>query len=480
MTAGCQARQGGFSTTLPTVLLLATLIQPAFAGRLEAPLSERLTSARDDLHRADARLVWKTHLQLKMTTDISACHRVDAHLYAMGTDGRVRALRADNGRYLWTRELARPTGIVFPPTAFRSLDVRAVVFTRATDAIFLDPATGRLLGRGGQKTETGVEVPEIGPVQLHDPAVNSAVASQDALFFCSTGHRLRRYDTEDSIQDWSVDTDHLIRLAPLYLAEQSVLIVVDQGGHLAAITPVKHENIFSQELGGEPVGWVEADADVIYVATLGKRLHAVGFEGGRAPFDMYRLPGEPTSGPIVTPTSVYQQTKAGLQRVGKLGDWPNWHAPGVRAFLAEWPGRVVGLHEDGRIVFLRIETGELLAAVDVGSGLRGIPNTRNDAALFYTEDGDIGCLQPLGAMPLKPEDFYHQPRKPALPLELAKGPDGEEPDEPADDSADANEPEPEPEAEPEADETETEAAIDKLTPEEEILADPLRSSKDAE
>ena len=57
---------------------------------------------------AGARIAWQVHLPMGYTTSIKSYHLVDGYLYGLGTDGYVRAIRADTGEYVWTQKLAEP------------------------------------------------------------------------------------------------------------------------------------------------------------------------------------------------------------------------------------------------------------------------------------------------------------------------------------------------------------------------------------
>ena len=439
--------------------LLAGLV--AAAAGSPAAADRRSGGVYGPLARAGARLAWQVALPLKFTTSIRSYHLVDEYLYAIGTDGRVRAVRADTGEHVWTMRITEPGTGLWPPTAYRSFDVNAVVFTLGDDVLFLAPATGLEVGAAGRNDQDGRPVRRIGPVRLASASVASVAVSPDYVFATSPGQRVGRYDIKNSYRGWQVGTPALLRLAPVYLGQYDLLLVTDVGGTLAGIDADDGERVFSRQLKGEPVGWLTADEEAVYVATTEPRLYALHAETGQVQLE-YRLPGRPAGGPIVTETSVYQATvNGGVQRVGKEPDWKNWVVPEARQFLAEWPHRVVLLRTDGKIALVRRrppQVGETLEVLDVGAVAHAVSNPRTDVVIVATSRGEIRGLRPLGAEPLTPADF-RPPPPPPPPSPVT----------------------PEPEAEVAEEEAETEEPAEptrpRLTPEESLLVDPLRSRR---
>ena len=138
---------------------LAVGLAAAVVGLVAEAVPRRSGGVDGPLGRAGARLAWQVALPLKFTTSIRSCHLVDEYLYAIGTDGRVRAVRADTGEHVWTRRITQPGVGLWSPTAYRSFDVNAVVFTRGDEVLFLDPATGLEVGVVGRSDEDGYRVP---------------------------------------------------------------------------------------------------------------------------------------------------------------------------------------------------------------------------------------------------------------------------------------------------------------------------------
>ncbi len=437
------------------------------AGLLAASAAPGSAAARrpggyyGPLARAGARLAWRTPLPLKCTGAIRSYRLLDEYLYAIGADGKVWAIRADTGERVWTRRLARPEEKLWPPTAYRSPDLRAVVFTSLDKAVFLDPATGLEIEKTDQDDQGEPRTRTMGPVRLRSATLASVAASPEHVFAIAPNNRVRRYDIADSYESWQMETPGRVRLAPVFLARYDLLLVADTGGQVAGVSGADRTRKFTRQLQGEPVGWLAADHEAVCVATSEPRLYTVDLATGQVQLE-YRLPGRPTGGPVVTETSVYQATRHGLQRVGKKQEFPNWLAPEAKCFLAEWPRRVVLLRSDGKIDLVRRETGESLDLVDLGQEkFDGAGNPWNDAVILASPQGEIWCLRPIGAGPLTPADF----RPPAPEMPEAK-------DEPAVVDEGTTVKEESAEAPPEEEPAEKEGP--RMTLEERLIADPLR------
>jgi len=466
----------------PSCWLMAAVAVLALAALPSWSLAAAALQGRtpDSWSAAGVRQVWQTAVPLRHVDNIRAWHLVDAYLYAAGSDGAVRAFSAETGRHLWTQAMVEPLSTLLPPTVYQDDDVRAMVFTIRDRVIFLDPATGSQLHRSHIVEGGKTEVRPVGPVHLWAGPLSSVVAAGDSVFQAAPRKRIRRYSISRGIQTYQVGADEDILLAPLCLPERDLLTLADDDGTVAATDINSRETVFTVELYARPVGWIVADHSALYVVTDAPRLHVLDLSNGKERLEGYPrgylLPAMPVGGASVTKDSIYVTLEGGkLQRVGKELKWPNWTATGVRRFLAEWTDRVALLTEEGRIRFVRPETGETLTTIEPpGPGFDGVSNPLNDAIFLTSARGEVRCLRPANATPLKEADFRRVTTRPAGA--------------PTEETAVAVTPEPVPAAEGETTSEEQPAGEEtavtppeetgpKLSPIEALIADPLKSSR---
>jgi len=422
-------------------------------------------SAPDRLAAAGARLAWRVPLALPFTASIRSYHLVDEYLYAIGSDGVVRSIRADTGQHLWTRQLVDAGETLWPPTAYHSAELGAVVFTRLLNVLLLDPATGSDRENRDQNGRAGSRERKIvRGLRLKDPTSASVAVSAEKLFAVSIGRRLQSYDITTGDPSWRAATPATVRLAPLYLSDGDQLLVADEGGLIVGIDATTKARQFARQLHGEPTGWLAADAKAVYVATSEPRLYALDRAKGETLLE-HHLPGRPLGGPAVTAKSVYQAlVGGGLQRVSLDPQSKGWLAPHGKRFLAEWPDRAVLLSTDGRIVFVEPNTGKSLAVLDLGDVADGVSNVFTDAVMVASSRGEVRCIRPIGARALTGADFRPPPTQ--APKSVEQGPTAEEAGGAGQTAGAAGEP--------------AEQAAPRMTLEERILADPLRSRATSE
>jgi len=423
---------------------------------------------------AGVRQIWRASVPLNNVNHIRSWYLVDEYLYGFGTDGKVRAIDAMTGEHVWTQQMVDPLSDMFPPVSWQAGDVRGILFTVRDMLLFLNPATGTQLHRP-EIVEGGKTEPRpVGPIHLMSGSMTSAVASELVVFQAAPRKRVREYSIERDIQIYQVSIHQQIFLAPIYVPARDLVVMADEVGTLAGLGGAGKETLWTAKVRGGPVGWLAADADRLYLATDEPRVHALDLSNGEERLEGYPqgylLPGAPAEGPLVTKASVYVALeKRGVQRVGKELKWPNWLVTDARRFLAEWPDRVVLQRMDGKIMFVRPETGELLGLVDMGPGLEGLSNPRNDAIILASRRGEVCCLRPVGVEPLAATDFRPAASQPATaPAEAVVSVPEETPEEkPAEETPpeDANAAAPAEEAGP------------KLSPVEALIADPLKSRR---
>lgn len=457
-----------------TGLILACAVGPVWAG-LPAEIAGK---PLDSWSSAGVRQVWRISVALNYVNRIQEWYLIDEYLYALGTDGKVRAMNAMTGEHLWTRALVDPLAKMLPPTAYQTGEIRGVAFTVGNQVLFLDPATGETLHRPEALDRGKTELRPVGPLNLWAGPISPVVATEDVVFQAAPRKRIRQYSISRDIQTYQVAVDENLILAPLHIPQRELIVVTDEDGSVVAVRVNTRETVFSVELKSRPIGWLAADENTLCLVTKEPRLHVLDLSNGQERLEGYPkgylLPAMPVGGPVMTKESIYVALEEQrLQRVGRELKWPNWLATDAKRFLAEWPGRVALQRSDGRIVFVRPETGETLAVLEApGTGFEGLSNPLNDAIILTSAKGDACCLRPVDGAPLAAVDFRPAPAsQPAAAQAVAvaeTAPAAEPPEEkPAEE---------EPAAEGTAAVTPEETGP-KLSPVEALIADPLKSRR---
>ncbi len=374
-----QVRSSG--RRLAAGLLVAIVGSSAVAGAPKAPW------AGEQLDRIEGCLAWWVPLPLTSIVSIDSYTLLDGYLYAIGTDARVRSIRADTGDYLWTSQVGQPPEKIWPPAAYTWGGLDAAVFTRLNEAVLIDRTSGFLIKR----------------VPLRAPSTTSVATGEDTLYAPSVGRLLWNYSVSQASPRWKTMGFAPILLPPLYDPAADLVVFVDHSGRVHGVDS-KMQQRFAHNLDGEPrMRRMAMDATSIYVATTGSTntLHALDRHTGEPLREGYRLEATPRGGPVVTATSVYQATgEGGLHRIGLTPDLPNWFHRNAKMFLAEWPHSVAVLRNDGKIDFVDSRTGSPAAVFDADRFTDGVSNVWNDAVIVANKQGDIRCIRPAAAKPL--------------------------------------------------------------------------------
>ena len=346
--------------------------------------------------QAGVGLAWQIHLPLRSVDAVGAIHLTDTYLLVLRTDGLARSVRADTGELAWSRWVAQEGDTVWGPISCRHEGVEALALTRLNDVLFLERETGHLISR----------------IDLPTATAGRVAVADELLFSHGVDRRLRGYHVEGRFVRWIVQAPAPLRLDPLYLAREDVLYFCDDSGQVAAATGARKTRVFSVQVEGTPLGRLALSGDSLYLATSKQRIYALDRRTGR-PIWSRRLTRRLAGGPIVTHTGLYQAVQdGGIQRIDLTPEGSaTWYVPGCRKFLAEWPGRTVLLRDDGRVVLVQTDSGQVTAVLDLGGATHAVSNTLNDAVVLCSADGGLRCYRPLGAKPLTPADFRPAPEE---------------------------------------------------------------------
>ncbi len=378
---------------LVDVLVVCVLSAAAAGARAE---SGRARPRQDRPPALDAQVAWRVSLPLGFTARIDSYHLVDGVLFAIGTDGRVRAIDAATGLYLWGTDVAPASQRIRGPELYRGsagAPERSAVFTTFTQAVFVDFATGQVHRR----------------VRLHAAPTASVDVFDESIFLPAVNSRVWLMGMDAGSSHWQVGTRGPVRLSPLYLPEQDILVVADDEGFVHGVTMDRHK-LYTRELGGEPRGWIASDASTLYIATGGDvpQLHALDRISGEPVREPYRLQGQPACGPVVTRTAVYQPlARGGVHCIGLSPEVASWFNPHGRQFLAEWPGRTAILRTGGTVECVEHATRRPVGVFEAPAEFsEGVSNPLNDLAVVATQKGEVWCLRPAQAPPVDVASFH--------------------------------------------------------------------------
>jgi outer membrane protein assembly factor BamB len=368
--------------------LLAALVWPAAA---HAANPRGGPWAAGELARLDAQLAWYFPMPLASTVSISSYTLLDGYLYAIGTDGKVRALRADTGEFLWTVQISGPATQIFPPAAARTQTTDDVAFTLLVEVVFVDRNTGFITRR----------------LKLNEASVAPVTLSADALYAASVGRHISKYDLKTGLLAWRARTQKETSVPPLFVPSRGIVVASDGIEHVIGGTEDR-QVLFKTTLDQPATGWFSVRGRVLYVTTrgIGGSLWALDLNTGEPVRPRLSLEAESEGGPVVTSSAVYQAMHGGgLRRVPLNPDGHGWTYPKGRLFLAEWGDRTAVLNVEGLVEILDAASGRPLGALTAETFRTGIGNTLNDAAIVATACGDIRCLRPMGAPRLNLASF---------------------------------------------------------------------------
>lgn len=381
---------------------LAACCMAGVALVMAAPLQAGSVDAPGSL--AGLRQVWRQQVPLREIDEIHSYALIGEHIFALGTDGKVRAIRAVTGEHVWTRQIAPPLGLHNPPTLARIDGAETLLFTQINQVFFVDP-------------KTGVDIPKRKPLTLGHAAVVPAVCSPEMLFAVIGDRWLAAYEMHDGLINYRLRIDGRVEIPPVYLEREDLFLVASNAGFLIALSTMSKSDRYAVKVDGAPRGWIALGDDAMYVSTGNAWFYAFSRDSGENLWGgAYRLPDRPQGGPIVSRTSIYQAiASGGVQRLDIRQETPNWFAHEAVRFLAEWSDRVAMLMADNRVCVFRLQTGELLEALDTAEWSGGVSNPFNDAIFLTAPRGEIRCLRPAGAGPLSAAAFHPATQPAAAP-----------------------------------------------------------------
>jgi outer membrane protein assembly factor BamB len=361
-------------------VLVSILSWPAGADIFDA----RTTQNAPAMAQAKAQLAWRFPLPIGITTNVDSYKLLDGVVYAKGSDGRIRAIDAATGRFLWSASVAPGGQTAWGPATYSQDGKSQVVFTNFSDAVFLDAHDGR----------------EIRRVDLPVAPTAAAIAVDEWLLCPGTGKQVWAVRISDGFSPDQVGGRGPVHMEPLYLPSQDVFMFGDDAGYVHA-ADLQRLRLFTTRVSGQPTGWLTSDRDAVYVTTTNdvSAVNALSRTNGNPLREPYRLNGPPKGGPVVTKSSVYQSLAGGgVHRISLSPQSKSWFAPDARDFVAEWPGKTVLLRKDGRLEFVETATGRSLDTLYPGVSFRyAVSNPANDLAIVATDDGDVWGFRPAGA-----------------------------------------------------------------------------------
>lgn len=430
----------------------------------------------DSLRSVGGRAVWETRLPLRYVARVTNAHLVDASVLVADSDGQMRSIDAISGNLLWRRAFMVSRAHLERPMTYRAPWAEGIVLPLLDRVYFADAVTAEPLSwasptRLNENNEPVIEKLDVVPFE--SIILRSVAPMPTRLFVAQPGGWLRGFPLVGDGHDVShIRLSSRLALDPVPAPETGLVAAADETGRLLVIDGSRGTLLYEVQLRGMPIGHMRVIGDRLYIVTMEPTLFEIELLSGSISLE-YRLPARPTGGPEVTEESIYIPTQKGVQRIGLKPEWRNWLAGDAQRFVAEWPEYVVLQQASGALEYVqrrpsrRYAPGDTRAVVPLSGDFRALSNPFNDQILLVSSRGIVRCLRPIGSRPLQRIDFRY---------ELHEPPSGASP-EAEDGFVTHGKPVGEPREGNETDggSEETAERQPRLTPLEQIIADPLRS-----
>ncbi len=412
-------------TTLYGLISLVCVATALADGGGSVPRSSTATAIVDagSLAEAGWRTWWRLHLPLSPAERVEAVHLVDEYLYALTDRKRLFAIRADTGLIRWQRPVGEPGDVFFPVThALTGGKPGRTVITTAGWVALLDRETGRDVPfrdrQGRQRSRYALE----------RPASSAAVADEKAFYVSQADRRFGAYTLSTGRPAWFCIAEAAGSTTPRIIPGR-VLFAADSGElHMLSIeTPLR--DVWEDKLGTAPLEPVMAltseerghlwptvpratpvepvflnETDLIFTAE-DRFVYSVdprtGPMAGRCRWKR-RLSTAPTEGPAVAGELVFQpDARDGIVALDRQTGRPRWHVPWTRRLLARTGEDATLLGDDGNLLIVDAATGRLRNRLRVAGARFAPSNLHTDAVYLADEIGEVVCVRPEGAEPLR-------------------------------------------------------------------------------
>lgn len=422
------------------------------ANGLAAPTAARPTStwSKEALTLAGGYVAWETDLPLRYTARIRDYALVEGYLLATGTDGIVRAFRADTGVPVWTRRVAREMESFWGPiatridTAMLPVESRSPGNTAPAEPTAPPPSNGKVPANGEVPAEAEtLASPPPTPAGMIDAVVftrvdsvvmlnlhtgemlkelpvaqpNTAMAAVSDRFVVqiSIEKRVRCLRIKDGVEQWLMATPGFVRLMPTYLREPAGALIVDDTATVALVDVDPKGKIYAAELKTDkPVGYA-ISRDVLLVTTADRMLFVLDRATGELRWKRF-LRNWPRGAAVGIGEAIYQPTaEAGLICLNRKDGSVNWVDPRGEQVLAHWNDHAVVLRKDDTLAFWNIARRAPTRLIALDHPCDGLANPLNRAAFLTTADGRMRCLQPIRGTTVSQRDFRTLPGEPTIP-----------------------------------------------------------------
>jgi outer membrane protein assembly factor BamB len=371
----------------------------------EAPIGDFVSA--EALHDVGLLKHWQLTLPFDGEHELADLYRVDDTLYATTTSGWVFAIQADTGAMRWMRQVTtRGNRLEMPAHAGI-----ATVFPAKSELVLFNRYTGDGLRR----------------VELRFPCSTAPVVDENHIYLGGSNGRfyaLNRQDFTEAAK--ALSTGPIV--GDLVLHNGILYVTGEDGGIMSARVsrwwPYWEDP--ARVHGPLMAGCVVTD-DAVYVPSLSQSLFKLERRTGRVSW-RHPLSGALRELPIVTDSQVFQYNSTdGLVVLDpsamRESERIQWTLKSGRQLCTLDESHAYVMTRDGRIVVLRLESGEQVAEFE--SKLvapRALTVIDRMALYLYDEQGRIFCAKPTGEKPPTQKDVRLSllpPRKQAEPAEEA-------------------------------------------------------------
>lgn len=276
----------------------------------------------------------------------------------------------------------------------------------------------------GMRIAGEIKVP-LREVKLPFAATSPAVADSYNLFVGSANQRLYSLDILGGFRNWETTVKRTLTAKPLLLGDE--LYVGSEGGRvMACVLGASRRDEARRKWEFETEGPIfydlAADAQRVFAASNDRILYALDRKSGRREWTR-QFDNPPDAAPVVAGGRVFQSiTGEGLYCLDAVTGKQIWHLSEPAHYLAQYGETcfVYGGTSNPEIVRLDASTGSIKSRERTAPCV--FANASHDDQMILLADGcgEVMCLRPKSAPPLKPAELASVLQNDARARELAR------------------------------------------------------------
>ena len=411
-------------------IVLASATAPAFAqlkGDAQLPTHQQLS--RLGLERA-----WWAQAVLNPHRDKIRHVTIDEDMvYVQATSGVTTAFDAESGHQLWAVQLGR-----FDPPSFPAISNEDLAMIIVGSTMYgLDKRSGKTLWTlilPGQ--------PSTGPA-VDD--VNVYFGSLDGMVYAYSLRKIKKLYEERRLPQWSHEAQVWTYKAGKEITSPPIATgravnFASRDGSMYSVTAERRKLIYQLETDKAIVAPLARLDNLMFLASEDFTFYALNILNGKYVWEFtsgrpIRKPAYPVDKEVfVSPDrggTFCLELDTGVQR---------WWKPDLANFVAMTGGAIAGTDDDGNLVMVSRDRGEIIGSLPLRKFTVRTGNDRTDRIYLATESGLVMCLRQIGhtypvyhrypdRLPLLPEFEPEEGSESPADMEPAQGATEEAPEE---------------------------------------------------